>query len=156
MFASHAKRLDYVKCEWKLGPYDAYLVLPILINLGSVIGWYSKKFSSIDVSFFCLWCLNICKEMCELDVCLSFLKCEIFVTWKFWLELSCFHCCLIPALILCCYTKLRSFIVLQDLIQKYEGDLSQLSKRCDEMKKLYSNILVPIILKCNENKSTFL
>ncbi|XP_014799144.1 PREDICTED: formin-H-like [Calidris pugnax] len=31
---------------------------------------------------------------------------------------------------------------LKDLIQKYEGDLSQLSKRCDEMKKLYSNILV--------------
>ncbi|XP_062460017.1 formin-H-like isoform X5 [Pezoporus occidentalis] len=31
---------------------------------------------------------------------------------------------------------------LKDLIQKYEGDLSQLSKRCDEMKKLYSNVLV--------------
>ncbi|XP_009869524.1 PREDICTED: uncharacterized protein LOC104275299 [Apaloderma vittatum] len=31
---------------------------------------------------------------------------------------------------------------LKDLTQKYEGDLSQLSKRCDEMKKLYSNILV--------------
>ncbi|XP_028939974.1 formin-like protein 19 [Antrostomus carolinensis] len=31
---------------------------------------------------------------------------------------------------------------LKDLIQKYEGELSQLSKRCDEMKKLYSNILV--------------
>lgn len=48
------------------------------------------------------------------------------------------------------------FILLQDLIQKYEGDLSQLSKRCDEMKKLYSNVLVHIILKCNENKATFL
>jgi len=57
---------------------------------------------------------------------------------------------------LCSYTKLRSFILLQDLIQKYEGDLSQLSKRCDEMKKLYSNILVHIILKCNEKKSTLL
>ncbi|XP_039575052.1 formin-F-like [Passer montanus] len=31
---------------------------------------------------------------------------------------------------------------LKDLIQKYEGDLSQLSKRCEEMKKLYSNVLV--------------
>ncbi|XP_009077966.1 PREDICTED: protein diaphanous homolog 3-like, partial [Acanthisitta chloris] len=31
---------------------------------------------------------------------------------------------------------------LKDLIQKYEGDLAQLSKRCDEMKKLYSSILV--------------
>uniref|UniRef100_A0A8B9S2F6 Uncharacterized protein n=1 Tax=Apteryx owenii TaxID=8824 RepID=A0A8B9S2F6_APTOW len=31
---------------------------------------------------------------------------------------------------------------LKDLIQKYEGDLSLLSKRCDEMKKLYSDILV--------------
>ncbi|XP_007475752.2 uncharacterized protein LOC103097295 [Monodelphis domestica] len=30
---------------------------------------------------------------------------------------------------------------LKDLIQKYEGDLSQLSKRCDEMKKLYGDIL---------------
>lgn len=94
--------------------------------------------------------------MCVLDVCLSFVKYEIFVTWKFWLELSCFHCCLISALILCSYNQLRSFILLQDLIQKYEGDLSQLSKRCDEMKKLYSNILVQIILKYNEKKSAFL
>ncbi|XP_065422099.1 formin-I-like isoform X4 [Chrysemys picta bellii] len=31
---------------------------------------------------------------------------------------------------------------LKDLIQKYEGHLSQLSKRCDEMKKLYSDTLV--------------
>ncbi|KAF2978293.1 hypothetical protein EK904_004323 [Melospiza melodia maxima] len=31
---------------------------------------------------------------------------------------------------------------LKDLIQKYEGDLSQLSKRCEEMKKLYSSVLV--------------
>ncbi|XP_068768552.1 uncharacterized protein [Struthio camelus] len=31
---------------------------------------------------------------------------------------------------------------LKDLIQKYEGDLSLLSKKCDEMKKLYSDILV--------------
>ncbi|XP_056363736.1 uncharacterized protein LOC130261473 [Oenanthe melanoleuca] len=31
---------------------------------------------------------------------------------------------------------------LKDLIQKYEGELSQLSKRCEEMKKLYSNVLV--------------
>ncbi|XP_025053128.1 formin-H-like [Alligator sinensis] len=31
---------------------------------------------------------------------------------------------------------------LKDLIQKYEGNLSQLSKRCDEMKKLYSDTLV--------------
>ncbi|OXB79256.1 UNVERIFIED_CONTAM: hypothetical protein H355_013177 [Colinus virginianus] len=30
----------------------------------------------------------------------------------------------------------------KDLIQKYEGDLSQLSKRCEEMKKLYSSVLV--------------
>ncbi|KAM9061223.1 uncharacterized protein ACOB8E_009779 [Sarcophilus harrisii] len=30
---------------------------------------------------------------------------------------------------------------LKDLIQKYEGDLCQLSKRCDEMKKLYGDIL---------------
>ncbi|XP_068006074.1 formin-H-like isoform X2 [Melanerpes formicivorus] len=42
---------------------------------------------------------------------------------------------------------------LKDLIQKYEEDLSQLSKRCDEMKKLYSNILVCVMLKCNENQS---
>ncbi|XP_015503402.1 formin-F-like [Parus major] len=34
------------------------------------------------------------------------------------------------------------FKELKDLIQKYEGDLSQLSKRCEEMKKLYSNVLV--------------
>uniref|UniRef100_A0A8B9U4D6 Uncharacterized protein n=1 Tax=Anas zonorhyncha TaxID=75864 RepID=A0A8B9U4D6_9AVES len=45
---------------------------------------------------------------------------------------------------------------LKDLIQKYEEDLSQLSKRCDEMKKLYSNVLVCVVLKCNENRSTFL
>lgn len=57
---------------------------------------------------------------------------------------------------MCFYSKLRSFILLQDLIQKYEGDLSQLSKRCEEMKKLYSNVLVHIIFKCNENKPTFL
>ncbi|KAL2297116.1 hypothetical protein Nmel_015174 [Mimus melanotis] len=44
---------------------------------------------------------------------------------------------------------------LKDLIQKYEGDLSQLSKRCEEMKKLYSNVLVHITLKCNANKPTF-
>ncbi|XP_065610709.1 uncharacterized protein LOC136060256 isoform X2 [Cyrtonyx montezumae] len=31
---------------------------------------------------------------------------------------------------------------LKDLIQKYEGDLSQLSKRCEEMKRLYSSVLV--------------
>ncbi|KAM9120564.1 uncharacterized protein ACDP82_014432 isoform 1-T1 [Pangshura tecta] len=31
---------------------------------------------------------------------------------------------------------------LKDLIQKYEGHLSQLSKRCDEMKKLYTDTLV--------------
>ncbi|XP_067410730.1 uncharacterized protein [Emydura macquarii macquarii] len=31
---------------------------------------------------------------------------------------------------------------LKDLIQKYEGHLLQLSKRCDEMKKLYSDTLV--------------
>ncbi|XP_019403707.1 PREDICTED: formin-F-like [Crocodylus porosus] len=31
---------------------------------------------------------------------------------------------------------------LKDLIQKYEGNLSQLSKKCDEMKKLYSDTLV--------------
>uniref|UniRef100_A0A452I130 FH2 domain-containing protein n=1 Tax=Gopherus agassizii TaxID=38772 RepID=A0A452I130_9SAUR len=31
---------------------------------------------------------------------------------------------------------------LKDLIQKYEGHLSQLSKRCDEMKKLYADTLV--------------
>nr|XP_006129464.1 formin-I-like isoform X1 [Pelodiscus sinensis]XP_025043699.1 formin-I-like isoform X1 [Pelodiscus sinensis]XP_025043700.1 formin-I-like isoform X1 [Pelodiscus sinensis]XP_025043701.1 formin-I-like isoform X1 [Pelodiscus sinensis]XP_025043702.1 formin-I-like isoform X1 [Pelodiscus sinensis] len=31
---------------------------------------------------------------------------------------------------------------LKDLIQKYEGHLSQLSKRCDEMKKLYNETLV--------------
>ncbi|KYO42068.1 formin-H-like [Alligator mississippiensis] len=31
---------------------------------------------------------------------------------------------------------------LKDLIQKYEGNLFQLSKRCDEMKKLYSDTLV--------------
>ncbi|CAN8191484.1 unnamed protein product [Coccothraustes coccothraustes] len=31
---------------------------------------------------------------------------------------------------------------LKDLIQKYEVDLCQLSKRCEEMKKLYSNVLV--------------
>ncbi|KAM6340277.1 uncharacterized protein FN964_011673 [Alca torda] len=38
-------------------------------------------------------------------------------------------------------TLSRPYCGLEDLIQKYEGDLSQLSKRCDEMKKLYSNIL---------------
>ncbi|XP_043383160.1 formin-I-like isoform X2 [Chelonia mydas] len=31
---------------------------------------------------------------------------------------------------------------LKGLIQKYEGHLSQLSKRCDEMKKLYSDTLI--------------
>ncbi|XP_074144746.1 uncharacterized protein LOC141555627 isoform X2 [Sminthopsis crassicaudata] len=36
---------------------------------------------------------------------------------------------------------------LKDLIQKYEGDLCQLSKRCDEMKKLYGDILVNGVLK---------
>lgn len=153
MFTSDAKRLDYTNCEWKLGPYVTSLVLSVLIDSGS--GWYSKKLSNFFF-FFGLWRLNTCKEMCVLDVCLPFVKCEIFVTWKLWLELSCFHCCLISALILCSYAQLRSFILLQDLIQKYEGDLSQLSKRCDEMKKLYSNILVWIILKCNENKSAFL
>lgn len=94
--------------------------------------------------------------MCVFDVYLSFVKCEIFVTWKFWLEFSCFHYCLISAVILCSYIKLRSFILLQDLIQKYEEDLSQLSKRCEEMKKLYSNVLVCVVLKCNENRPTLL
>lgn len=41
------------------------------------------------------------------------------------------------------------FFLLQDLIQKYEGNLFQLSKRCDEMKKLYSDTLVHTKLKHN-------
>lgn len=54
------------------------------------------------------------------------------------------------------YAKLRIFTLSQDLIQKYEGDLSQLSKRCEEMKKLYSSVLVRLILKCSERNLNFL
>lgn len=75
--------------------------------------------------------------------------------WKFWLKFFYFHY-LISALILHSFAKLRNFTLLQDLIQKYEGDLSQLSKRCEEMKKLYSSVLVRLIVKCSERNLNFL
>lgn len=116
---------------------------------------YSKAGQCLMGFVFCLWCLHICKAIHVLDVCLSSVKHEIVLMWKFWLKFSYFHY-LISALTLHSSAKLRNFTLLQDLIQKYEGDLSQLSKRCEEMKKLYTSVLVRLILKCNERNLNFL